>query len=441
MQQEFLKYLNETCHCRPDRKYLLAVSGGVDSVVMTFLYHLSGIEFSIAHCNFHLRGEESEEDRNFVEQLARSYHRPFYLNDFDTKTYAEEQGVSIQMAARHLRYTWFNELAGKLACDYIATGHNRNDIVETVLLNLARGTGIRGLSGISPVHGKIIRPLLFASRESIAQFARENNLQWREDSSNAETKYHRNYIRHTIIPAFQKINPAFLKNAIETSGRLEHTERLLDWMVDLVKKEVWTELPDRCLIHIEKLKEYPSNDILLFELLREFGVSQLSIESILTAFGSNPGKQFLTRTHCITRDRSTLIITRRALREEAEVLIDQETVQINYPLHLTFTLSGITPDFTIPTERHFAALDADTISFPLLLRCWKEGDKFHPLGMEGSKKISDFLINNKIARPDKNRIWVLETGGRIAWVVNYRIDDRFRIKSETRKILLIAFKE
>lgn len=441
MQQAFLKYLIEKCHGLPGKRYLLAVSGGVDSVVMTSLFQRAEIDFGLAHCNFQLRGHESEGDQRFVEELASEAGKPVYIKKFDTQFYALDHGISIQMAARDLRYAWFEELARNEGYDFIAVAHNRNDVVETALLNLSRGCGIRGLSGISPCSGKIIRPLLFASRNEILHFAGENDLQWREDSSNAEIKYHRNKIRHTIIPAFESINPAFMQNAIDTIKRLEHTEKLLDYTLDLVKQEVYTTLPDRWLIDIEKLKQYPSVEILLFELLRDFGVNQSNVLTILDSFESIPGKQFHTRTHCITRDRSQLIITEEGERPQSVAIIGPETRSLDFPVQLTFSLIPNSSDFRIPAERRYAVLDADKISYPLILRNWRVGDKFHPLGLKGSKKVSDFLINNKIALPDKKKIKVLETAGKIVWVVNHRIDNSFRITRETRKILLVEYKE
>ena len=438
MQHEFEKYLTDTCHGSVNDRYLLAVSGGIDSVVMVHLFHLSGINIALAHCNFHLRGEESEGDQQFVEDLAMQLNRPCYVKNFDTKSFADQQGISIQMAARDLRYTWFGELSEMHGYNYIAIAHNQNDIIETVLLNFARGTGIRGLTGIKPRLDKVIRPLLFASRNEIQQFAELNNLIWREDSSNAQIKYIRNRIRHEIIPEFEIINPSFVQNAMDTIGRLEQLEQLLDHLLATVKKTVCTELPDRTLIHIDELQKFPAIESLLFELLKPFGCSQLNVKSLLEPFGSISGKRFITRTHTITRDRSQLIITKNVLPENSEILIDSNTTSISSPIHLTFNIL-INNDFLIPVEPRYAALDGDKISYPLMLRRWKTGDSFHPLGLKGSKKISDYLINNKIPLPDKQHIWIIETGGKIAWVVNHRIDDCFKITPNTRKILLIEF--
>jgi tRNA(Ile)-lysidine synthase len=441
MHEEFIKYLTDTCNCSSDSRFLLAVSGGVDSVVMTHLFHESGIDFSIAHCNFHLRGEESDGDQRFVEELAKQLSHPFYKKDFNTYSYADDQSISVQMAARNLRYAWFEEVRKEYQYDYISIAHNRNDVIETVLLNFARGTGIRGLTGIKPHNGNIIRPLLFAPRHDIMQFASEMQFAWREDSSNSQKKYIRNRIRHEIIPEFEIINPGFIQNASATIGRLEQTEQLLDHLLTTIRKEVTSALPDRYLINIEKLQEYPGMEVLLFELLREFGCNQLSIKSLVNSLVRSSGKQFLTRTHCITRDRSHLIVTKRTDPVIAEQNIGIDTAYLDFPVNLTFRTFKKTDDFSILVERHCAALDADLIKYPSKIRPWTAGDSFRPLGMNGSKKISDFLIDNKIPLPDKKNIYVFESGGEIAWLINYRIDDRFKITAKTRNVLLIEYRE
>jgi tRNA(Ile)-lysidine synthase len=421
--------------------FLVAVSGGIDSVVMAHLFKSAGLNFAIAHCNFKLRGEESDGDQQFVNKLADNMQVSFYCTDFDTREYAAEHGISVQMAARDLRYAWFYETAENQGYDFIAAGHNKNDIIETMLLNLARGTGFRGLMGIRARHNKLIRPLLFAPRETIEGYARANDLKWREDSSNQETKYNRNKIRHDIIPAFESINSAFIQNALDTVRRIEHTGQLLDMYLRQVKDDIWTELSDRIMINIDNLKKYPANDILLFELLRDFGVSQLSGEMLINTIDTSTGKQFHTRTHTITRDRNFLIITKNTSREFCETLIGPDTVLIDYPVRMFFSMIEKNSEFIIPTRRNVAVLDADKISFPMILRGWKNGDRFQPLGLNGTKKVSDFLINIKLPLPDKKHVWILESGGEIAWVVNHRIDERFRITNDTMRILFIEYQD
>jgi tRNA(Ile)-lysidine synthase len=290
-------------------------------------------------------------------------------------------------------------------------------------------------------HGYLIRPLLFASRSEIRKFAEVHSLSWREDSSNAETKYIRNRIRHVLIPEFETINPAFLQNASETIARLGQTEQLLNLALVQIKKSVWVELPDKFLIDIEKLIEFPAVETLLFELLREFGCTPLLVRSVMSSLESTPGKRFITRTHSITRDRTHFIITKNAVLSDAELKIDAETAYVTHPINLTLGSISVNPAYTIPPENKYAVLDLDQLVFPLTLRRWRPGDHFHPLGMKGTKKISDFLIDNKVPLPDKQYVWVIESAGNIVWVVNHRIDDRYRISSETSRALLIEYTE
>ena len=439
MQKEFERYLKLICRCSPEKRFLLTVSGGIDSVVLAELFHTAGIDFDFAHCNFHLRGEESDGDQAFVEKLALRMNVSCFVNHFDTQDYASKKGISIQMAARDLRYEWFEDIREKNGYDFIATGHNRNDMVETVLINFARGSGIRGLSGIRARHGFLIRPLLFASRAEIRKYADAHSLTWREDSSNAETKYIRNRIRHVLIPEFEAINPAFMQNATDTISRLSQTEQLLNLALAQIKKSVWIELPDKFLIDIEKLTEYPAVETLLFELLREFGCTPILVRSIMSSFEATPGKRFITRTHLITRDRTHLIITKNEIPIDSEMEIDADTALVTYPVHLIFSNLKVNPGYTVPPENRYAVLDFDRLVFPLTLRRWRAGDHFHPLGMKGTKKISDFLIDNKVPLPDKQHVWVIESSGNIIWVVNHRIDDRYRFTDKTSRILLIEY--
>jgi tRNA(Ile)-lysidine synthase len=441
MQKEFERYLKLVCRCSPEKRFLLTVSGGIDSVVMAELFHTARIDFDFAHCNFHLRGEESDNDQAFVEKLALQMNVSCFVNHFDTQEYAAKNGISIQMAARDLRYEWFENIRGINGYDFVVTGHNRNDMVETVLINFARGSGIRGLSGIRPRHGFLIRPLLFASRAEIRKYADAHSLLWREDSSNAETKYIRNRIRHVLIPEFEAINPAFMQNATDTISRLSQTEQLLNLALAQIKKSVWIELPDKFLIDIEKLNEYPAVETLLFELLREFGCTPLLVRSIMSSFESTPGKRFITRTHSITRDRTHLIITKNRVPIDTEMEIEPDTILLTYPIHLTLGSIKVNPGYTIPSENRYAVLDWDRLIFPLTLRRWRPGDHFHPLGMKGTKKISDFLIDNKVPLPDKQYVWVIESAGNIVWVVNHRIDDRYRITAKTSQVLLIEYRD
>lgn len=440
MQKEFETYLYKTCQFAPPGTFLLAVSGGIDSLVMAHLFQHAGLDFAFAHCNFQLRGPESDRDQAFVESLAFRMKVPCYVNHFNTLAHSDSQGISIQMAARELRYNWFKILREKEGYDYIAVGHNANDAVETVLLNLIRGCGIRGLCGIKPRYGAIVRPLLFASRSDIRKYAENHQIDWCEDTSNAEIKYIRNRIRHVIIPEFEAITQAFLPNFLDTIARLNQTEELLNLTVSNVRKVVWIEEQDKFLIKIDELRKFPAVETLLYELLRDFGFTQPGISAILTSFDSTPGKRFFSQSHCVTRDRRHLILTRNTLPADDEILIDRETALITHPIHLSLHAFVVDPGYVIPTGSNWAALDADQLVFPLKLRRWKAGDSFRPFGMKGSKKISDYLINNKVPLPDKQDIRVIESGGNIVWLVNHRIDDRFRVTEKTHLVMQIEYK-
>jgi tRNA(Ile)-lysidine synthase len=438
MLQQFLQYLTSICMGHNGRRFLLTVSGGIDSAVMSHLFHMAGLPFGIAHCNFQLRGSESDGDEQFVQELAGQYNVAFYSRRFNTSEYASDKGISIQMAARDLRYDWFKNLAGEFNYDFIATGHNKNDVVETMLLNLSRGTGVRGLMGIKPLNGNIIRPLLFATRADIEKFAREKNLKWRNDSSNEQTKYHRNKMRHVIIPALESINPAFLQNTIDTINRVQQTGVILDQFIAQAKEVVWKEKEDRILINIDELKQLPAYELLLFELLKPFGITHLNQDALVRVLDSSAsGKQFHTGSYILTRDRTCLIITKDEYQQNAEVIIDENTSEIRIPVSMKLKKFKKTQAFSIPADPRIAALDADLIRFPLILRKWHNGDRFYPLGLNGSKKLSDFLINIKLPLPDKDNVRVIESDGKIAWIVNLRLDNRFKITKQTQNILII----
>lgn len=439
MIERFVSQINALCKQPATKNFLLAVSGGIDSCVLMHLFYKSGFLFSVAHCNFQLRGEESEADQRFVESLANQYQAPFHTIRFSTTSYSKEKGISIQMGARDMRYAWFEELLLHHGYDFIVTGHNANDDAETMLLNLSRGTGLRGLVGMKAICNHTLRPLLFASRKEIMDYARDHELKWREDSSNASVKYHRNKIRHTIIPVFESINPAFLETAKETIRKLDQTAKVLDFALEIIKKEVWLSLPDRILIDIHKLKAFPAPDVVLFELLRDYGISQLDIHEVVQLFDSQPGKQLHTPTHSITRDRQHLLVTPLQKTMSSSVEITEDIRQITDPISLSFHVSVKSSEIPIIREKDTAMLDADTLKFPLIVRKWNAGDRFKPLGLKGSKKVSDFLTDQKVPLPDKNHIWVIESRGEIVWIVNYRIDERFRITDQTTKILTIRY--
>jgi tRNA(Ile)-lysidine synthase len=442
MLERFDKYIRENNLCSPNDKLLLGVSGGVDSIVMADLFIEKNYRIGIAHCNFQLREEESEEDQKFVEKLALIKKIPFYTKRFETKEYARENSMSVQMAARELRYRWFDEIRSKYAYNYIAIGHNLDDVVETFFINLSRGTGIRGLTGIKPVFGDIIRPILFASRKEILSYAEKRNLDFREDSSNIDTIYVRNKIRHNIIPRFNKLTPDFNKTIIETIERLRDAEIILDNAIKGIKSEIIIEQSSNSiLIDIDKLKVLKPVYTVLYEIIKDFGFNYKTVKSIISSLADTPGKKFYSKTHRIIKDRSFLIVTDIEKRDYSSVKIKADVAEIAEPVSLSFSKFNRPEKYNIPKETKYAVLDYNKISYPLELRKWRQGDRFIPLGMNNRKKLSNFFIDYKLSIPEKEAVWIITSGEDIIWIVNYRIDERYKVDRNTTDILVIEYKE
>jgi len=416
---------------------LLAVSGGVDSMVMANLFLKTDNTIGIAHCNFQLRGTESDKDEKFVREFAKNSNTPFYVINFDTEKYAEEKRVSIQMAARDLRYEWFEKIRVTEGFDYIALAHNKNDILETVLLNIARGTGLKGMTGIKKKSGYIIRPLLYATRNEIAQYVNDNNLSYREDSSNAKIKYKRNKIRHQIIPEFEELNPDFIDSFSHTINQIEEAYGIFKNMVNKKKEQTVTEIGDKTLIDIYKLRNLSNKATYLYEFLKPYHFPSQIIPDIIESLEGIPGKQFLSPTHRLIKDRNHLIITPQKKDTTEKFYIDRETKELTQPIRLLFRKFSSKPNLKIPHSPDIAWIDASILEYPLVLRKWKAGDYFYPLGMQDPKKLSDFFIDEKLSLIEKENSWILTSGDKIVWVIGKRIDDRFRIEKETKEILEI----
>ena len=439
MLKRFIDFIRDNSLCEAGDTILATVSGGVDSVVMLDLLIAAGYRTAIAHCNFKLRGNESDADADFVESLAADYSVRFHKIDFQTGKHAADEGISVQMAARNLRYSWFEEIRAVNNYHYIATAHNQDDILETFFINLSRGTGIRGLTGIPSKSGKLIRPLLFASREDIMDHATTTGLSYREDSSNASEKYLRNKIRHRLLPMLEEQNPSFRRSMMETISKLSETEKLFREELDNLKKDLLAISDDRATLSIPEIEKLGSKRTILYEILTNFNFSSASVEDILNSFDGPPGKQFFSSTHRLVKDRNELIITALKEEEDRKYYLDLDEGRTYDPLDLEWIVVENTDNFSIPKDPNIACFDLDLLDFPLILRHWKKGDYFQPFGMQGIKKISDFLIDEKVSIPDKENTWMLASGHKILWVIGRRIDEKFRITGKTRQVLMVKF--
>lgn len=421
-----------------DKRFLLAVSGGIDSVVMVELFRLSGYQYSIAHCNFQLRGKESDEDLKFVKNLANANKVPFYSVCFDIEKFCNENKVSVQMGARQLRYKWLGETREKHKLDYLVTAHHADDAIETFFINLIRGTGISGLHGIKANNGNIIRPLLNLYRKDIEAYAATYNLKWREDSSNESDKYERNKIRHHLLPVLEEINPKVRQSITATIENLGKTEVLVGNVIDKVTQPYVKKEGPSIFIGFEFFKELSPAVEFLYEYIKGMGFNYEQCCQIAEGISRQAGKMFLSDTYCIVIDRDRLIIEPKVESEEGvvfEVRKEDEQLLVG-ALKYDFKILERTKDFKIPMEPNKAALDYDKLKFPLKIRKWQAGDRFYPLGMNRAKKVSDFLIDNKVSMPDKERVYVLLSGTDIAWVIGYRPDERFKITEGTKNVYL-----
>jgi tRNA(Ile)-lysidine synthase len=439
MLQEFNKYIEEHELIHGKGKILLAVSGGIDSMVMSHLFLTSGIPVSVAHCNFKLRGKESDMDEGFVRSFASKHKINFHTVSFDTSGYAAEKGISIQMAARELRYRWFEEIRSVNVYESIALAHNLNDNVETFLINLTRGTGIAGLTGMKPRFNYLIRPLLYASRNAITDYSVQNKIRYREDRTNSDVKYVRNKLRHSIIPLFRELNPSFDMTITETADRLEEIHEIISSYIEGIRKNSVKVKNNMLIFSTHELKKAISGNAVLFELFRPYGLSAAQIDELKKIIKSNSGHQLLTRTHCITKNRDEIIVTPADHLAPDDFMADNLSNLRKFPGIISVLSKNVGKGFRIPDSTTVACIDAEKIIFPLLIRKWNAGDFFFPLGMRSRKKLSDYFIDRKYSLPEKERQLILESDGKIVWVIGERIDNRFRITPATKKALIIEF--
>lgn len=435
MLEQFLNHINQHELCNPTGRVLLAVSGGLDSMVMLHLFKKADYSVAVAHCNFQLRGAEADEDERFVADACQSLDVPFYSKKFATKNYAQENRVSIQVAARDLRYAWFQQLMDDHGFEHLATAHHVNDSLETVLLKWIHGSSLESFAGIPVQNKKIIRPMLFATRTLLSDFASEKGIMWRSDSSNDSDDYQRNFIRNQVIPKLKEINPAlestFQHGLKKITGELEFLkEQLEQWKKDHVHEKGGQVLIDKAALLNARF-----SDSLLWRVVREYGFNIDQCHDMMEAMHSQPGKKFIGTSHLLTLDRNHLIISPYDEAYEAVTIRENNEAVVRgvWEISLEKTKSK-----EISTNSTIALLDAGKIKFPLTWRYWQPGDHFYPLGMENRKKLSDFLIDKKIPVADKNGISVVESAGEIIWVVGHRIDNRFKITSETQSVLKLT---
>ncbi len=450
--KQFKKYIAtnyqlSTVNCQ----LLLAVSGGVDSVVMVDLFAKAGFNFSVAHCNFQLRGEESLRDELFVKKLGEYYQKQVCVKRFDTSVYADENKISIQVAARELRYSWFEEIVDswRLTVDrstnnqppttnYIATAHHADDNIETLLLNFFRGCGISGLHGILPKQGNLIRPLLFAKREEIISYAKEQNLTWVEDSSNMSDKYSRNFIRHQIIPLMQTIYPQVTDNLSANIERFKEVEMVYQQSINQTKSKLVEVKGNEVHIPILKLKKQSPLRTIVYEIIANYGFAATQVDEATKLLDSANGSYMSSASHRLIINRNWLIIASVQSSEATNILIENGTEKVDF-INGKISLKLSTINYQPLTNNSIATLDADKITYPLILRPYKTGDYFYPLGMTKKKKLSKFFIDQKLSKTDKEKVWVLESDKRIIWVVGYRIDNRFKLLSSTKNMLTITY--
>lgn len=418
-------------------KLLLATSGGLDSMVMAHLFHQLKYEMALAHCNFQLRGLESFGDQQFVQEFAEANSIPIFVTQFDTTAFAQDYKLSTQVAARELRYNWFYELLETEKYDYVLTAHHADDNLETFFINLSRGTGLEGLVGIPEQNDTIIRPLLLFSRQEIADYASENKISWREDSSNASDKYLRNKIRHHLAPLLKELNPNFLASFQKTQSYLQESSTMVEDASIMVYQQVARQQEDQIYFDLKKLKKLPNYRSYLYQWLHEFGFT--AWDDVYDLVESQSGKQVFSAEFRLLKDREYFILSPINVESEKEVyFINENETEVKIPLKLRFCK---VTDISNASNR-IIFVDEDQLQFPLVLRRWQEGDIFQPFGMEGrSKKLSKLFKDEKWSLLEKENCWILLSGDRIVWVVGLRQDERFRVNDSTQRILKIQLEE
>ena len=436
MQQKFENHIAQNFPFLIGKNLLLASSGGLDSMVMVDLFHKLSFEIAIAHCNFQLRGLESFGDQKFIQNYAETNEIKLFLTQFDTEAFATDYKISTQVAARDLRYNWFYEILETENYDYILTAHHADDNLETFLIHLVRGTGIDGLTGIPSQNGKVIRPLLIFSRAEIEQYASDNAIEWREDSSNASDKYLRNKVRHNLVPIFKDLNPDFLSSFQKTQNYLQESKAMVEDASFLVYQQVAKEKGTEIHFDLNQLKKLPNFKSYLYHWFNDFGFS--AWEDIYDLVNGQSGKQVFSNEFRLLKNRDFLILSPLNSEDESdEYFINKNQKEVNVPLNLTFC--KVVDKNLVSNTCIF--VDEDKLWYPLVLRRWKDGDTFQPAGMNGeSKKVSKFFKDEKFSLIEKEKAWLLCADKEIVWIVGKRQDERFKTNNSTKNILKIQLK-
>lgn len=436
MLNDFSKHIAEKLNFLNNNKLLIAISGGLDSVVLTELCHKLNLNISLAHCNFNLRGKESDADEDFVLQLAEDLDVEVFIENFDTKGFAKDNKRSIQMAARELRYAWFEELADQLKFDYILTAHHADDNLETFLINFTRGTGLEGLTGIPEVNNKFVRPLLPFSREQLEQYAKEDRIKWREDRSNASIKYLRNKLRHDVIPVLKEINPSLLQSFQNTTNHLNDVSDIVDaTMDDFLNKTIESMDKKEVKFRISEFKKLKNPSAYLYQTFKEFGFTQW--QDMLDLLDAETGKQIFSSTYRLIKNREFLLLSEINNEKSLSISVLETDKKVET---LFGSLLFDEVDAVANNEPNIIYVDKALLEFPLTIRKWQEGDVFYPFGMLGKKKLSKYFKDEKLSLIDKENVWLLCSQNDIVWVINRRADNRFRVTDITKDKLKIQLK-
>ncbi|MDN3493084.1 tRNA lysidine(34) synthetase TilS [Winogradskyella bathintestinalis] len=437
MQDVFKNHIYKNLSFLNESQFIIAISGGIDSVVLAHLCHSLKLKFSLAHCNFNLREEESNKDEEFVIQLAELLDVEVFIQNFDTEVYAKQYKRSIQMAARELRYQWFKELAAQLKFDYILTAHHADDNLETFLINFTRGTGLNGLTGIPMINGNVVRPLLPFSRAQIEAYATQKNIYWREDASNASTKYLRNKLRHEVVPILKSINPQLLESFQNTLTNLNDTAEIVNESLNAFEKKAIVKRDDSGITYnISEFENVNNPKAYLFECFSKYGFTEWN--DIVDLLNAQSGKLVKSNTHRLIKHREHLILAELNSTPKMDVTLSAIDVQngaVETPLGILFFNEA---DAITETSKNTIYIDQSKLKFPLELHIWIEGDNFQPIGMTGKKKVSKYLKDEKSSLIDKENTWVLKSDNKIIWLVGKRADERFKVTERTKTILRIT---